>query len=219
MTLYLDSADRAALAPLLGTGLFAGVTTNPLLLARSGLTAADVPGLCDWALDHGATTVFVQTLGTDVDDIVRDGERLRALGERVVVKVPATRAGLSATRRLADAGVPLLVTAVYRASQALLARAAGATYIAPYLARMSAAGRSGLDEVVAMQRILARAPPEVLVASITNVDAVIALAAAGVPSFTVGVALAEELLDDELSGAAAEEFEAIARTSAADRTP
>lgn len=212
MTLYLDSADRAALGPLLGTGLFAGITTNPQLLARAGLAGGDVPGLCDWALTHGATTVFVQTLGTDVDDIVRDGERLSALSDRVVVKVPATRAGLSASRRLADVGVPVLVTAVYRASQALLARAAGASYIAPYLARMSAAGRSGFDEVVAMQRVLGGDPPEVLVASIKDVGALVALATAGVPSFTVGIALAEELLDDELSRAAAEDFEAIART-------
>ncbi|WP_024285959.1 transaldolase family protein [Cellulomonas sp. KRMCY2] len=210
MTLYLDSADRDALAPLLATGLFAGVTTNPLLLARAGLTSADLPALHDWAVAHGARTVFLQTLGTDVDQIVREGENLRALSERVVVKVPATRAGLTATRRLADSGVPLLVTAVYRASQALLAQAAGAQYIAPYLGRMTAAGRSGYEEILAMRRILTETTLEILVASIKDVEAVIALAAAGVPSFTVGPELAAKLLDDDLSNAAAQEFEAIA---------
>ncbi|MFY1637835.1 transaldolase family protein [Solwaraspora sp. WMMB335] len=208
--LYLDSADRAALAPLLATGLFAGVTTNPLLLQRAGLGQADLPALHDWAIAAGAGTVFAQTLAEDPDGIVVEGLRLRELSDRVVVKVPATRAGLTATRRLADRQVPVLVTAVYHAAQAVLAGAAGARFIAPYLGRMSAAGRDGPAQIRTMHQILAGSGTQTLVASIKSVDDLVRLAAAGVPSFTVGPALADELLHDELTDGAVRKFLAAA---------
>ncbi|WFE20729.1 transaldolase family protein [Solwaraspora sp. WMMD937] len=208
--LYLDSADRAALAPLLATGLFAGVTTNPLLLDRAGLGQTDLPALHDWAVAAGAGTVFAQTLAEDPDGIVTEGLRLRELSDRVVVKVPATRSGLTATRRLADQQVPVLITAVYHAAQAVLAAAAGARYIAPYLGRMTAAGRDGLAQIQTMHRILAGGPTQTLVASIKSVDDLVRLAAAGVPSFTIGPALADELLRDDLTDGAVAEFLAAA---------
>ncbi len=217
MTLFLDSADRAELEPLLATGLFGGVTTNPLLLARAGLTPSDVPALHDWLVAAGARTVFAQTLGTHVDEIVADGRRLRGLGDRVVVKIPATRAGLAATRRLADEGVPLLVTAVHHAAQALLAAAAGARYVAPYLGRMTAAGRDGPAHVIAMQQILTGTETEVLAASVKSVDDLAQLAAGGVPMFTVGAGLAAAMLDEQLTDSAAAEFERVASGRATHR--
>lgn len=212
MTLYLDSADRTALRPLLETGLFDGITTNPLLLQRAGLAQRDLPNLHHWAVEAGARTVFLQAVGADIAAIVEDGRRLRALSDHVVVKVPATRAGLTATRDLADEGIPLLVTAVYHASQALLAAAAGADFIAPYLGRMTDAGRNGLAQIIAMQQILAAGKTEILVASIRTVDDIVTLAAAGVPAFTLGLPLAEVLLSDELTIVASREFEDISRS-------
>lgn len=209
MTLYLDSADRAALGPLLETGLFAGITTNPLLLHRAGLTQRDLPALHDWAVGVGARTVFLQTIGADVSALVVDGRRLRSLSNHVVVKVPATSAGLTASRILIEEGVPLLVTAVYHAAQALLAAAAGAQFIAPYLGRMTDAGRDGLTEIITMQHILTHTTTEILVASIRTVDDLVTLAAAGVPTFTLGPPLATAVLGDELTILAAQEFEDI----------
>ena len=67
MRLYLDTADRAVAEPLLATGLFAGLTTNPTILARAGLTADDAPAVHRWARAAGAREVFFQSWGEDRD--------------------------------------------------------------------------------------------------------------------------------------------------------
>src|SRR4051794_36656278 len=133
MRLYIDSADRAAAEELLATGLFAGLTTNPTILQRSGLGVADAPDVHAWATSAGAREVFFQAWGEDTATLIERGRRLRALGPEVVVKVVASRAGAAACAALARDGVPTLLTAVYAPGQALVAAAAGATYIAPYL--------------------------------------------------------------------------------------
>ncbi|MFI0424719.1 transaldolase family protein [Spongiactinospora sp. 9N601] len=210
MALYVDSADRSAVEPLLATGLFAGITTNPALLGRAGLSDADLPAVYQWATAAGAAKVFMQTLGTTQEEILASANRLRDLGPRAVVKIPATRAGFAAARLLTARQVPVLITAVYHAAQALFADAAGARYIAPYVGRMTDQGRNGVEQAIAMQRLLAGKGTRVLVASLRGPDDVAALAAAGVPDFALGAPLCEALLADELTLAAAAEFEATA---------
>ncbi|MEV7970759.1 transaldolase family protein [Sphaerisporangium sp. NPDC088356] len=234
MTLYVDSAERSVVEPLLATGLFAGVTTNPALLARAGLTQADLPAVFAWATAAGARHVFMQTLGTTAGEILAAGRWIRDLGPEAIVKIPATREGLAAARVLAEEDVPVLVTAVHHATQALLADAAGARFIAPYVGRMTDQGRDGVAETIQMHRILsgsatrvpsgpgsrevsvpgARLLPgegtRVLAASLRSREDVAALAAAGVPDFALSAPLCEALLADEPTIAAADQFEAIA---------
>ncbi|MEU7885966.1 transaldolase family protein [Microbispora bryophytorum] len=209
MALYVDSADRSAVEPLLATGLFTGVTTNPSLLARAGKTQEDLPAVFAWATAAGAQQVFMQTLGTTTTEIVTCGRRIRDLGPQAVVKIPASREGLAAARVLTDENVPILVTAVHHATQALLAQAAGAQFIAPYVGRMTDRGREGVAQTVLMQRLLSGASTRVLAASLRSGDDVAALAAAGVPDFALSAPLCEALLSDDLTIAAAAEFEAI----------
>ncbi len=233
--LYIDSADRPAVERLLATGLFAGVTTNPTILNRAGLDVDDSPDVYAWLAGAGAGTVFFQAVGTDPDALAEHGRELRGLGANVVVKLPATAPGLTAARRLTREGTPVLVTAVYHASQALSACAAGAEWIAPYVGRMSDLGRDGVAEAVAMHAITraagghavggtpalgtaaaeADAPDaggcRVIAASLRDVDQVARLAAGGVPDFTLSVALCDALLADPLTVQAAADFEAVAR--------
>lgn len=210
MTLYVDTADRPAAEALLATGLFNGLTTNPTLLARAGLAQSDLPAIHAWATAAGADVVYMQTLGTTVAEILASGRGLREIGTDVIVKIPATRAGFEATRILAAEGAPILVTAVYHAAQALLARAAGAHSIAPYVGRMSDQGRSGVEQTLAMATILRGSETGVLAASLRTPDDVAALAAGGVEDFTISATLLEVMLADELTTAAAADFEAIA---------
>jgi TalC/MipB family fructose-6-phosphate aldolase len=207
MRLYLDCADRAELAPLLDTGLFGGVTTNPLILQRGGVRLAEVPALVDWLLERGTAEVFVQTTAADADRIVAEGRELRALSDRVVVKIPATTAGLTAARRLADQEVPVLVTAVYHAVQALTALAAGARWIAPYVGRMTEQGRDGHEQVAQMQRILTGSSTGVLAASLRSAEDVRRLALLGVEAVTVGAPVARALLTEPLTEAAVADFD------------
>ncbi len=207
MALYIDAADRQLIGELWGSGVFAGVTTNPAILDRAGLGQRDIPDLYRWLTDLGVGTVYVQVVGRTRDEMLRSAEALRALGP-LTVKVPATAAGFSAAGALMRDGAQVLLTAVYSPVQALMARDCGIQGVAPYVGRMTDAGRSGVESVVAMQQAIGTEPTRILAASLRSADDIARLAAAGVPDFTLGGALAQSILDDELTRAAVDEFEA-----------
>ncbi|WP_158510566.1 transaldolase family protein [Actinoplanes friuliensis] len=215
LRLYADTADRSAAEGLLATGLFAGVTTNPTILRRAGSGVDDIPAIYRWATESGAREVFFQAWGEDTETLVERGRELRGLGDEVVVKLVASRAGTAACARLAADGVPTLLTAVYDPGQAMVAAAAGATYIAPYLRRLIAAGRDGHGDVLAMHELLAAtgSGTKVLLASIPDVPSMVALARHGVDCFTMAPAIAEQFFADELTAEAVRTFEdAVAGT-------
>lgn len=207
MALYIDAADRQLIEELWGSGVFAGVTTNPTILDRAGLGQRDVPDLYTWLTDLGVGTVYVQVVGRSRDEMLRSAETLRALGP-LTVKVPATAAGFSAAGALVRDGAQVLLTAVYSPVQALMARDCGIQGVAPYVGRMTDAGRFGVESVVAMQQAIGTEPTRILAASLRTADDIARLAAAGVPDFTLGGPLARSVLDDELTRAAVDEFEA-----------
>jgi transaldolase len=210
VALYIDSADRDLIAEVWRSGVFAGVTTNPTILARAGLGQRDVPELYAWLTDLGVRTVYVQVLGSTREEMLRHADRLRAMGS-VTVKVPATAEGFAAARTLVEQGVPVLLTVVYHPVQALMARDIGIQGVAPYVGRMTDAGRDGVGSVIAMQQAIGTEPTRILAASLRSADDVARLAAAGVPDFTLGGELARAVLDDELTRAAVADFEAAAR--------
>jgi len=213
MSLYVDSADRAEVLDLLACGAVAGVTTNPILLSRAGLGPGGIAAFVEDALAAGAGRVFVQAIGLDAHALAASGRRAAAIDGRVVVKVPCTSPGVTAARSLVDLGVPVLLTAVFHPAQALLAAAVGATWVAPYVGRISDAGRDGVAQVDLMQRALAGSDVRVLAASIRSLDDAAALAAAAVTDFALNPALCRKLLDDELSVAAALTFEEASAAS------
>jgi transaldolase len=215
--LYIDTAERAAAESLLATGLFAGVTTNPTILQRASRSVADVADIYRWATGAGAREVFFQAWGEDAATLIERGEQLRDLGPEVVVKFVATRAGSAACAALAARNVPTLLTAVFDSGQAVVAAAAGATYIAPYLGRLNDAGRQGIAEVVAMHEVLTatHSTTKVLVASIRSVPEVVALARHGVDRFTMAPAVAEEFFSDPATAEAARTFEDAVRDTSA----
>ena len=213
MRLYLDTADRAAAEDLLATGLFAGVTTNPTILRRASRGVGDIAEIYRWALDAGAREVFFQAWGEDPETLVKRGAELRELGEEVVVKLVASRAGAAACAALAADGVPTLLTAVYNPAQAVVAAAAGATYIAPYLGKLQEAGRDAVGDVSAMQDVLRAtgSSTKILLASIRDVRSVVELARRGVDHFTLAPDVAEQLFAEELTARAVQMFEDAVR--------
>jgi transaldolase len=221
MRLYLDTADRDAAEPLLATGLFAGVTTNPSILQRAGKSVDDIPDIHRWATDAGAGEVFFQSWGTDVPTLVERAERLLDLGPTVVLKFVANRAGASACQVFAARGQKTLLTAVYDPGQAMIAAAAGATYIAPYLGRLNDDGRDGIEEVITMQRVLSAtgSTTKVLLASIRSVTDMVALAQHGIDCFTMAPAVADTFFSDPTTAAAAAAFEDAAAQRPAGALP
>src|SRR3954451_7359136 len=207
--LYLDTADQDAAEALLGTGLFTGLTTNPTILQRASRGVADIPDIYEWATASGAREVFFQAWGQDTGTLVERGRALRELGDEVVVKLVASRAGMAACAELVSDGIPTLLTAVYNPGQAIVAAAAGATYIAPYLRRLTAAGRDGTGDVLAMHELLTAtsSPTKVLLASIPDVPAMVYVARHGVDCFTMAPTVAEQFFADELTAEADRTFE------------
>lgn len=205
--LFADSADEAAVAPLLEAGIVKGVTTNPTILRRAGAGPSDIPRLYAAWSAAGAERLFFQAWGADVDAMLRCAQRLAGLGENVTVKVPATRVGFTVGRALAATGTPVLVTAVYSAAQAIAAAAIEAEFIAPYLGRLDHAGRDGLTEIATMNGVLEETGTSVLAASLRSPEAVVALAQRGVRAFTAAPTVIWELLQDDTSDSSARVFE------------
>ncbi|RWR24962.1 transaldolase [Agrococcus lahaulensis] len=199
--LYVDSADVDAVSPLLSGSLVHGVTTNPTILERAGRTVADIPELyARWA-GEGAREIFFQAWGDDEAALERRAREILALGGLAVVKVPATRVGFGVAARLAREGAPVLLTAVFTPAQALAAASCGVRYIAAYLGRMRDAGFDAVGDIARMQAACGDSATEVLAASLRTPDDIVALAEAGVPTFTAApdvlwAALAHPATDD-----------------------
>jgi transaldolase len=210
MPLYLDTADRAAIERFLSTGLFTGVTTNPIILRTAGLDPSRAGEVYRCAVDAGAREVFFQTFGGLVEDQVEQGLRYRELGPEVVIKVVASPVGATACAALSKKGVPTLLTALHSARQTLIAIAAGAQYIAAYLPEMNAAGMDALAEISTMQQILTAsgAGTKLMLAGVGDTATVVRLAVEGVTCVTMRPSLADQMLTNELTMKAAEMFEA-----------
>ena len=214
MTLYLDTADLAEWDRLMPTGLFQGITTNPLLAARAGLDYAQI----DWhdmaarAHDLGANALHAQVFGP-AETYVPWAEALYAAGAaagiETVVKIPLVEEAIRATPVIKALGGRILMTACYDAKQMLVARALGADFIAPYFGRMDEAGIDATAHLRAMARMGGAC--RVLVASLRSPEQMVTLAEMGHDCFTISPAVTQALMSDDRSAQAFAEFEASTR--------
>lgn len=213
--LLLDSADPGAWADLWPLGLFRGITTNPTLLRRSG-RSCDLDGLgalVAEARQIGCGELHLQAWGATEVELLALGRALVGLApDVVVVKLPLTEGGLRAGRVLLAEGQRVTLTACFTPSQAMAAAALGATYVAPYLGRISDGGLDGCAEVITMERCLRGlgSPTRLLVASLRSLAELTRLAAEGVNTFTFTPHLAHQLFSHCATTAAAAQFEADA---------
>lgn len=220
LRLFLDTADMSEWQTWLPTGLFYGVTTNPLLLDKAQMTCSvkSLQALAEGALQLGAKEVQLQTWGTSVEALANTGKRLAAISDRVVVKVPITRTGTQAASRLKADGIRVTLTGVYAVHQVLIAAALGVDYAAPYLGRINDLGRNGRDDLVAMQNIITGtgSATRLLVASIRSAEDLAFLATRGLDTFTVSPAIATAFFAVSATERAATDFEAAARRMGAE---
>lgn len=194
MRLYLDTADLDAVGRLMRWGAFAGVTTNPIILARANLEPARaVAELCQ----AQPGDVFVQVDGDDPNEMERQVRELNGIETpRVMIKIPPTPVGLEVMHRLRDERIWTVATALHTLGQALLAANAGADILAPFFGRMLWAGLDAAREITDMIELCARrgGRPRVLVASLKSVDDVLAVARLGAWGAAVPVGVAEALI-------------------------
>ena len=216
LRLYLDSASPLVWDAWAPTGMVYGLTTNPAILLKDGARGCDArTGAALWraAKAAGARELQLQATGTSAARLLSTGLALAAIDDAaIVVKVPATRAGCEAAAKLKDAGARVTLTAIYTASQALVGAAIGVDYVAPYLGRINDSGRDGLAEVAAMQAALEtfESSTRVLVASVRAPTDVVALAGAGVTTFTLSPDVLAAVVGHPSSDDAAAAFEEAA---------
>ena len=214
MRLYLDSADENDWRKWLPTGLFHGLTCNPVFVEKAGIRLSEntLGDMVARAFAHGIREFHVQTWGADADTMERHGRMIAGMDPRVTVKVLIHREGAEAASRLARSGIAVTMTGLFRAHQAVSAAALGARYAAPYLGRINDEGVDGLAEVAAMERLVAATGSDlrILVAAIRSVREISVLAEAGLNTFTLFPDFCENLFAVDGTAAATGRFEAAA---------
>lgn len=208
MELYLDSANVAEVERLARIFPIAGVTTNPSIVAASKVSVWDVlPRLQNAIGEEG--TLFAQTMSRDAKGMVEEAKRLNNAIPGIVVKIPVTAEGLAAIKLLKKEGIVTLGTAVYSASQGLLAALAGAKYVAPYVNRVDAQGGDGIRMVQELQTLLERHAPDsmVLAASFKTPRQALDCLLAGCQAITLPLDVAQQMLNTPAVESAIEKFE------------
>lgn len=184
MQLFLDTTDTTVLKDLASTGLVDGVTTNPTLIAKSGRNMLEVISeIC--GIIGGPVSAEVASMETA--GMLAEGRKLAAIAPNIVVKVPLTREGLTATAQFAAEGIQTNVTLCFSASQALLAAKAGASYISPFIGRLDDQGAVGMDLIGEIRAIYDNYAfdTEILAASIRTPQHVKEAALAGADCATI----------------------------------
>ena len=154
MKFFIDTANLEQIKEAQALVVLDGVTTNPSLMAKEGITGAanilqhylDICNAVDGA-------VSAEVIATDFEGMVQQGEELAALHPQIVVKLPMIADGVKACKYFSDKGIRTNVTLVFSAGQALLAAKAGATYVSPFLGRLDDISTDGLHLISEIRQI------------------------------------------------------------------
>ena len=146
MKFFIDTANLEQIREANDLGILDGVTTNPSLMAKEGITGQEnihnhYKAICE--LVDG--DVSAEVISTDFEGMVKEGEALAALNPQIVVKIPMTKDGVKACKYFSNKGIRTNVTLVFSVGQALLAAKAGATYVSPFIGRLDDISTDGLN--------------------------------------------------------------------------
>ncbi|MDO7541714.1 MAG: fructose-6-phosphate aldolase [Flavobacteriaceae bacterium] len=145
MKFFIDTANLAQIKEAEALGVLDGVTTNPSLMAKEGITGREnilnhYVAICE-AVEGD---VSAEVIATDIDGMIKEGEELAALHAQIVVKIPMIEDGIKALKYFSDQGIRTNCTLIFSAGQALLAAKAGATYVSPFIGRLDDISSDGL---------------------------------------------------------------------------
>jgi len=145
MKFFIDTANLDQIREAQSLGILDGVTTNPSLMAKEGITGeanilkhyVDICNIVDG-------DVSAEVIATDFEGMVKEGEALAALHDQIVIKLPMIADGVKACKYFSDKGIKTNVTLIFSVGQALLAAKAGATYMSPFIGRLDDISTDGL---------------------------------------------------------------------------
>lgn len=154
MKFFIDTANLDQIKEAQDLGILDGVTTNPSLMAKEGITGTDnilkhYVDICN-IVDGD---VSAEVIATDFEGMVKEGEQLASLHPQIVVKVPMIKEGIKAIKYFTDQGIKTNCTLVFSPGQALLAAKAGATYVSPFIGRLDDVSTDGLNLIAEIRMI------------------------------------------------------------------
>ena len=209
MKFFIDTANLEEIKEANDLGILDGVTTNPSLMAKEGITGeenilkhyVDICNIVDG-------DVSAEVISTDFEGMVREGERLAALHPNIVVKIPMIKDGIKAIKYFSDKGIKTNCTLVFSPGQAILAAKAGATYLSPFVGRLDDISSNGLDLIAQIRAIYDNYmfETEILAASVRHTMHVINCAEIGADVMTGPLSSILGLLKHPLTDIGLEKF-------------
>lgn len=182
MKFFIDTANLAQIKEASELGILDGVTTNPSLMAKEGISGeAAIQQHYKTICELVDGDISAEVLGTTFEGIVAEGKVLAALHPNIVVKVPMIKEGIKAIKWFSDNGIRTNCTLIFSAGQAILAAKAGATYVSPFIGRIDDSGWDGLELIHQLSNIFSIQgyETEILAASIRYPNHIIKCAEAG----------------------------------------
>lgn len=202
MKFFIDTANLQEIKEAQELGVLDGVTTNPSLMAKEGITGRNnilkhYVDICN--IVEG--DVSAEVIATTYDEMITEGEELAELHEQIVVKVPMIKDGIKAIKYFSDKGIRTNCTLVFSAGQALLAAKAGASYVSPFIGRLDDISTDGLNLISEIRLIYDNYgfDTEILAASVRHTMHIIDCAKLGADVMTGPLSAIEGLLKHPLT--------------------
>ena len=205
MEFFIDTADIEAIRELCSYLPIDGVTTNPSLIAKEGRdfieTIKEITTIVDGPIS-------AEVVAPDAEGMVKEAEKLAALHENIVIKIPVTAEGLKAVKILSSKGIKTNVTLIFSAAQALLAARAGATYVSPFVGRLDDISSNGISLIADIAEIFAihDINCEIISASIRSPQSVVDSAKAGAHIATIPYKVITQMLGHPLTDSGIDRF-------------
>jgi transaldolase len=209
MKFFIDTANLDQIREAQDLGVLDGVTTNPSLMAKEGISGTD--RIMQHYIDICSIVegdVSAEVISTDFEGMIREGENLAALHSQIVVKVPMIKDGIKAIKYFSTKGIRTNCTLVFSAGQALLAAKAGATYVSPFLGRLDDVSSYGVELIGKIRTIYDNYGYEtqILAASIRHTMHLIECAEIGADVATCPLNVITDLLKHPLTDIGLEKF-------------
>jgi len=209
MKFFIDTANLDQIKEAEALGVLDGVTTNPSLMAKEGVTGREnilkhYVAICE-AVEGD---VSAEVIATDIDGMIKEGEELAALHPQIVVKIPMIEAGIKALKYFSDQGIRTNCTLIFSAGQALLAAKAGATYVSPFIGRLDDISTDGLGLIQEIRDIYDNYDfeTEILAASVRHTMHVIDCAKIGADVMTGPLSSIKGLMKHPLTDSGLAQF-------------
>jgi transaldolase len=209
MKFFIDTANLAQIKEAADLGVLDGVTTNPSLMAKEGISGYD--NVIKHYLDICKLTdgdVSAEVIATDFEGMIKEGEALAELDQKIVVKIPMIKDGVKAIKHFTKLGIKTNCTLVFSAGQALLAAKAGATYVSPFIGRLDDIGHNGLALIEEIRVIFDNYAyeTEILAASVRHVPHLLECAKIGADVVTCPLNVITGLLKHPLTDSGLQQF-------------